>query len=216
MKSKTSMVAMKGSNIAQSCISYVGEICQFGYQKIQSAPDSPLAIFSKAIIKSPRKAGAIMPSGAKLAEAMARNVVSGNGLVIELGAGTGSVTEALITKGIKLEQIIAVEQSVEMSSYLRRRFPKITVIQGDAGRLSDFIPDIPIDTIVSSMPLVSLPPDDRDSIIRQIRQLASGRRFIQFTYFWGGSYLLKSGFKLLTSDFVLMNIPPARVMTFTV
>jgi len=52
--------------------------------------------FLKTLFESPRLTGAVSPSGRSLARAMARAVgASGEGLVVELGPGTGPVTRAL-------------------------------------------------------------------------------------------------------------------------
>ncbi|MDL2226583.1 methyltransferase domain-containing protein [Deltaproteobacteria bacterium OttesenSCG-928-M10] len=216
MKSKSDTAVLKNFGFTQCLADNLIGYWQTTCQKAQAALDSPLLLFGKEIIRSPRQAGAIIPSGRRLAEAMARHAVADKGLIVELGSGTGSVTEALLNKGLPPERIIAVEQSAEMTSYLRSRFPRITVIHGDATRLTQLLPEWSIDTIVSSIPLVSLPSSDRESIIQQIQQVANGKLFIQFTYFWGGRYLEDAGFKPLYTELVLKNFPPARVMTFTV
>ncbi len=177
------------------------------------------AAFAWELILSPRRAGAICPSGVSLSEAMALETTVADGLVVELGAGTGAVTQALLNRGIAPENIVAVEQSAHLAAFLRNRFPHVKVVQGDAAKLSELaacFPDKPIDCIVSSIPLVSLPAAARESVIEQIKYLAPGKRLIQFTYFWGDSYLTASGLKMLRSQMVYKNLPPARLMTFVV
>ena len=171
-------------------------------------------VFIGEWLRSPRKIGAICPSSSVLASVMAGEVPAGNGLVVELGAGTGAVTAALLSKGIAAKRLVAVEQSAALAACLRRRFPDITVVEGDAAALSKILPDKPVDCIVSSIPLVSLPESARRAIIREIKETLRGNRLIQYTYLWGGAFLEKSGLQPLGSRLVLRNIPPARVMTF--
>lgn len=174
----------------------------------------PWTVFIGEWLRSPRKIGAICPSGTALASIMAREVPAGDGLVVELGAGTGAVTEALLRNGIAAERLVAIEQSAALAACLRRRFPDIMVIEGDAAALSKILPDKPVDCIVSSIPLVSLPESARKAIIREMKKTLRGNRLIQYTYLWGGALLEKSGLQPLNSRLVLRNIPPARVMTF--
>ena len=126
-----------------------------------------------------------------------------------------SLPEALLNRGIAPENIVAVEQSPRLADFLRNRFPCVNIIQGDACQLTELL-DKPVDSIVSSLPVVSLSAAIRETIIEQIRLLASGKRLVQFTYFWSDSYLTASGLKLLRSQMVFKNFPPARVMTFEV
>ena len=101
-----------------------------------------------------------------------------------------------------------------MAKYLRKRFPGLMVLRGDAAELSSLLPKRPVDCVISSLPLVSLPEAKRESIVRELKRVLQGRPLVQFTYFWGGSYLSKKGFSRVSSRLVLKNLPPARVMEF--
>jgi len=63
-----------------------------------------------ALLRAPRRVGAIAPSGNALADAMAREIPGGDGIVIELGGGTGSVTAGLLRAGIAADRLVVVEQ----------------------------------------------------------------------------------------------------------
>ncbi len=186
-----------------------------GAAKIKSLGSRPETVFVREWLRSPRLAGAICPSSAALAEAMAGGVPDdGTGLVVDLGAGTGAVTAALLKKGIQPHRIIAVELSGELSGYLRKRFPGITVLRGDAAELSGLLPSRPVDCVVSSLPLVSFSEAQREAVVRELKLILQGRPLIQFTYLWGGSYLADKGLVCVNSRLVLKNLPPARVMKF--
>ncbi len=176
---------------------------------------SSWALFIREWLRSPRRIGALCPSGSALAQAMAAEVHDGSGLVIELGAGTGAVTEALLRGGVSNERLIAVEQSASLARFLRERFPGLRIIEGDAADLARLLPDAPVDCVVSSIPLVSLPKAERAAVIGEIKKVLHGHRLIQFTYFRGGRFLEKSGLSRIHSRLILRNLPPAQVMTFT-
>ena len=107
MKSKSDTAVLKNFGFTQCLADNLIGYWQTTCQKAQAALDSPLLLFGKEIIRSPRQAGAIIPSGRRLAESMARPAVADNGLIVELGAGTGSVSEELIKKGLQTTSIIA-------------------------------------------------------------------------------------------------------------
>ena len=92
--------------------------------------------FIRTWIEKPISTGAVMPSSRVLARAMARYVdPNSSGPVIELGPGTGPVTEALVRHGVDPARLILVEFNPDFCRLLRTRYPAATVVQGDAYRL---------------------------------------------------------------------------------
>lgn len=176
------------------------------------------SLFLSELAARPKTVGAIWPSSRQLAESMAAAVpVRGDGLVVELGAGTGSVTQALLDRGISTDRLWVVERSPAFVQHLRHRFPGLTVVGGDASDLEALLPaNRAVDTIVSSLPLRSLPADVVTGILAQCRQcLPADRRLVQFTYaLWGRDTGLFDGFVEDDSRYVWLNLPPARVRIF--
>ncbi len=184
-----------------------------------------LALFGRELIKNPGPIGAAVPSSPALARSMARMVRgAGEGYVVELGAGTGSITEGLIRDGIAPERIIAVEYSPEMAQHLRRRFPGIAVVQGDACSLNHLLrqnfgtqDSPPIAAVVSSLPLRSLPKRKVARLFLEVRRLlAQGGRFIQFTYAVHRPTRFPQCFRRTATSMVWANVPPARVECYAV
>uniref|UniRef100_UPI00333FEA52 class I SAM-dependent methyltransferase n=1 Tax=Castellaniella defragrans TaxID=75697 RepID=UPI00333FEA52 len=176
-----------------------------------------LVLFVREWLRGPGTIGAICSSSRWLAREIARHVTIGEGLVIELGAGTGIVTEALLARGISPGRLIAIERSEAFASHLRRRFPGITVICGDAARLDSLIPEgLRIDALVSSLPLRSLPRQEQFQIVDQWkRTLGPGGTLIQFTYDIRPQTHTCScdrAFEVYDSRIVWANLPPARVL----
>ena len=144
--------------------------------------------------------------------------VSKSGVVVELGAGTGVITLMMLDAGISADRIIAVEKSRHLADALRRSIPGITVIEGNAIELTDLLRSFaePIDTIISSLPLRSLPNEARQTILEQIPQLLSQRgRFVQFTYDIVSKDYYPSFYHSIHRHIVWRNILPAKVEVFT-
>ncbi|MCD6039692.1 MAG: ribosomal adenine dimethylase [Gammaproteobacteria bacterium] len=172
--------------------------------------------FLKALLHNPRETGAIFPSSRFLAKEMAAHVLQNQeGVVVELGAGTGVVTKALLQSGIQPQNIIVVESSKSMVKKLQRCFPTIQIIEGDAAELTTLLAHEKreIHTILSSLPLRSLPKATTQSILKQINTLLSSRgRYIQFTYsFTQDQFFSPPHFQHIVSKRIWMNLPPARV-----
>lgn len=174
--------------------------------------------FVRAWVRSPRSVGMVCPSGMPLARSMAAFAPrKGDGLVVELGAGTGTVTRQLLDAGIAPRRLIVVEQSPVMASLLRERFPQLMVLEADARWLEDCLPrDRQVDCIVSSLPLLSLNERVRNQIISAMFEvLHEGGLLIQYTYSWRkANAFLKDGFRCIGSSQVWHNVPPARVFRF--
>src|SRR5260370_35874409 len=84
--------------------------------------------FLRGLVNDPRGVSAPTPSSPALARAIAAEVdVSRDGLVIELGPGTGVVTEALLQRGVPSERVIAIEQETSFVQLMRKRLPRIKV-----------------------------------------------------------------------------------------
>ena len=89
--------------------------------------------FLRALVTRPKNIGAIVPSSRALARAIAAQIDPVRpGPVLELGPGTGVVTEALLERGLAGERLTLVEYDAEMAACLARRFRAVEVIEGDA------------------------------------------------------------------------------------
>ena len=188
-----------------------------GYGVVRGGSVRSGVAFVRALACSPRMVGAVCPSGRALALALAERVPEGDGLVVELGAGTGAITRALLDRGISLDRLVAVEKSGPLAGILSRRFPELTVIHGDASLLGTLLPQRQVDCVVSSLPLVSLPDGERTAVLAAVKTaLRDGGRFIQFSYFRREGYMWAAGFTRIDVRRVFRNFPPAWVKTFWV
>src|SRR5919199_3348925 len=91
------------------------------------------ARFLRSWLERPLLTGAVTPSGKMLARTMASYVDPRiPGPVVELGPGTGPVTDALVRRGVAQDRLVLVEYNPEFCKLLKRRLPKATIVQGDA------------------------------------------------------------------------------------
>jgi phosphatidylethanolamine/phosphatidyl-N-methylethanolamine N-methyltransferase len=176
--------------------------------------------FIASWLQNPMKVGAVSPSGRALARAVAAEVdPSIPGPIVELGPGTGPVTEALIARGVAPERLILVEYDPEFCTLLRRRFPGATVIQGDAYSLADTLAGIvkePLAAIASCLPLMTRPLSVRVRLLNAaIRMLRPGAPFVQFTYAMNAPIPSRQRrYRITSSPRIWKNLPPARVWVY--
>jgi phospholipid N-methyltransferase len=186
---------------------------------LQSPGAASLALFTRELWANPRAMGAACPSAPALASGMAARVpLERDGLVIELGGGTGAVTAALLKHGVPPWKLMVVERSPTLAHHLRQRFPHLRVIQGDAAQLGHLLghPRPRLNSIVSSLPLRSLHPATTRAVAQQFETLLEpGGLLVQFTYDLRGTRVrLLPGFRRLSGKIIWSNLPPARVETF--
>jgi phosphatidylethanolamine/phosphatidyl-N-methylethanolamine N-methyltransferase len=170
-------------------------------------------------IKKPLAVGAVTPSSKPLARAMAQYVdPDATGPVIELGPGTGPITEALIEHGVAQSRLVLVEFNPAFCQLLRERFPEATVVQADAYRLRDALSRYACheaSAIVSGLPLMTKPLRARMRLLREaLAVLGPECPFVQFTYAVVPPIPKLAGVKVEASERIWRNMPPARVWVY--
>lgn len=183
----------------------------------------PLLNFLQQFVQTPRSVGAICSSSKYLAEAMARMVPEhSHGLVIDLGAGTGCVTGALLRAGVPPQRIVAMEKCRQFAATFRKRYPQVPLIVSDACQLNALLdamaPSAGLCAIISSLPFRVLPPTVVATVQQQLQEALHSRGgiLIQYTYaLWLHFPLAKHGFTPHSKQIVLKNVPPALVESYS-
>ena len=176
--------------------------------------------FIRTWIEKPLSIGAVTPSSRVLARAMASYVDPySQGPVIELGPGTGPVTEALVAQGIDPARLILLEFDPHFCRLLRQRYPTATVVQGDAYSLKRVLGarlPAPAAAVVSGLPLITKPVKSRLKLIYEAFALMlPGAPFVQFTYATVPPIpKALDRVRAEASDRIWMNIPPARIWVY--
>ncbi|HEX4080219.1 MAG TPA: rRNA adenine N-6-methyltransferase family protein [Rhizomicrobium sp.] len=184
---------------------------------VRSAGDGLL--FLSRLILSPRRIGAIAPSSSALACRIAAQIDPKlQGMVLELGPGTGVVTEALVARGISIDRLIAVEADPDLARLMHERFPRLRVIQGDALCLELTLPQEetgPLAGVVSGLPLLNFPPVQRRALVAStLARMPSGCPFVQFSYGFTAPVPADKEITVERAGLVLANLPPARVWVY--
>lgn len=175
-------------------------------------------------VTSPLRIGAPVASGRGLAGVIAQGVDPARpGVVVELGGGTGAITQALLRRGIPRGRLVVIERDQRFYELLLSRVPGVRIAHGDAMDLHQILADLGVDkvnTLVSGLPLLSMPPRAVKLILNQSFELiADGAVLLQFTYGLGSPvrvpFLQAYGAIGRSVATVWQNLPPARVWRYT-
>lgn len=115
-----------------------------------------------AALRSPHGVGTVTPSSRALAARLAAVVrcSAGPQVVVEVGAGAGEVTEALVERAGRGATVIAIERDPELADRLRARDLGVDVVTADALTLPAVLADrglSQVDALVSVLPFTLLP-----------------------------------------------------------
>ena len=178
-------------------------------------------LFLRSWFDNPLRTGAVSPSGPRLARAMAGFIdPAGTGAVIELGPGTGSVTKAIVDRGVSPSRLVLIEFHDEFCELLRKRYPEALVLGGDAYAVRSLLSSRlqePAIAAVSGLPLLIKPPLTRTQLLEDCFSLMRpGAPFIQFTYAVQPPIPPKyaAGSEISGSKRIWNNLPPARVWAY--
>jgi phosphatidylethanolamine/phosphatidyl-N-methylethanolamine N-methyltransferase len=177
--------------------------------------------FIRSWLEKPLETGAVAPSGKVLARTMASYVdVDVPGPIVELGPGTGPVTEALVERGVDPARLVLVEFNPMFCRLLRSRYPAATIVQGDAyglkRSLGKVIPQRTAAAVVSGLPIVTKAVRTKLRLVSEaLGLLLPGSPFIQFTYAVAAPLPRAiPGVRAEASERIWLNLPPARVWIY--
>jgi phosphatidylethanolamine/phosphatidyl-N-methylethanolamine N-methyltransferase len=179
-------------------------------------------LFLQEWLANPQRTGSLVPSSRKLAAAMAHWLPSDpDSYVLELGPGTGAVTQALLEHGLREDRLVAIEHNPKLADRLRDRFPRAHIISGDAWQLDDLLrnshkPIASVGAVISSLPLLNFSVEQAEDLAQKIRTILEPQgTWVQYSYQIGNLRSRGSSrFRLLASKIVWFNLPPARVSVF--
>lgn len=177
-------------------------------------------LFFRSLLSNPKTIGALLPSSPPLCQLMVSRVEPGDAPVLEVGAGTGAITRALLDRGVPAAQLSIIERDPALAAFLERKFPGVGVYYGDAQDAHRLLPaDIfgRIQTVVSSVPLRNLAPGELKMTVRaMLSTLVHRGQLIQYTYA-AGCPISSRRFDVNAECLgrVWLNVPPAAVWRFT-
>lgn len=178
------------------------------------------AAFFRSWLQDPFNVASVVPSSRWLARLMATDLAPG-ARVVELGAGTGTLTDAILARGVRPQDLFLVEQCMPFVDILRSRFPLASVLRADAAELSDHLPRLvgQVDYVISGLPILWFSKDKKTRILAEAFSLLRPEgRFHQFTYLGrapvGNRLLASLHLKATLIGVSPINLPPAFVYRF--
>jgi phosphatidylethanolamine/phosphatidyl-N-methylethanolamine N-methyltransferase len=180
------------------------------------------SLFLREWFANPQRTGSLAPSSPQLGAAMAHWLPSNpESFVLELGPGTGAVTEMLLKRGLREDRLVAIEHNPKMARVLREKFPRAQIITGDAWQMDVLLrerrhPIESVGAVISSLPLLNFPLAEAEALAQKIRGILEPHgNWVQYSY---RIHKLRSrgssSFRLRASKIVWFNLPPARVSVF--
>lgn len=177
------------------------------------------ALFLKRWLANPLQMGSVIPSSPALCRRIAALAACGpDEVVVELGAGTGVVSRALLDAGLPPQRLVVVEIVRDMADHLRRALPEVNVIQGDAFELATALPARmhgKVGTAICGIPLVMLPVAQQRRFVAAVESVAPGKGFLLYTYCITSPLPhRKLGLTAKREAWTPSNIPPASIWRY--
>jgi phosphatidylethanolamine/phosphatidyl-N-methylethanolamine N-methyltransferase len=177
------------------------------------------ALFLKRWLANPLQMGSVIPSSPALCRRIAALVeCRDDEVVLELGAGTGVISRALLAAGVPPERLVVVEIVRDMAEHLRRVLPGVNVIQGDAFELAKALPERmvgKVGTAICGIPLVMLPLAQQQRFVAAVESVAPGKGFLLYTYCITSPLpYRKLGLTARREAWTPLNAPPASVWRY--
>lgn len=132
------------------------------------------SLFLQEWLANPQRTGSLAPSSPQLGAAMAQWLPADpESFVLELGPGTGAVTDALIKRGLREDRLIAIERNPKLARILRDKFPRAQIIIGDAWNLDRLLqrrrePVETVGAVISSLPLLNFTVEEAERLAGKI------------------------------------------------
>lgn len=178
-------------------------------------------LFFMRCLRHPLRLGAVLPSSKTLTDLVSRHAtLNPDGIIVELGGGTGRLTRSLLEAGIPSEKLYVLELDPELGEFLRRAMPQVkNVIIGNACDLPNLIPQEyvgKVKTVISGMPMTTMPMEIQRRILKAAFEVMSpDGQLLQYTYRPVSPLSAeKHGLYKKRIGVAFKNVPPATVWQY--
>ena len=175
-------------------------------------------LFLKSWFDNPKRMGALFPSFARTGKKLAGIIRSlENAKVVELGAGTGQVTDQIIAHGVKKENFVAVEFDPDFCKKIEEKHPKaVNILCIDAAKIYTELPEEFLgktDYVISTLPLITLGEAKAKEVVEAVfKTLKPGGVYIQITYTpYKPKYMKKLNLRVKKLCVSWLNLPPTFI-----
>lgn len=182
-------------------------------------------LFLTRFLANPGLVGALLPSSSALCREITSHInIESAEAVVELGPGTGVITDEILARLNPQAKFVAIELDSKMYEALRKNRPDLHIVNDSAVNLTKIMKDADIkhlNTIVSGLPWAAFPESLQVGILDAIvDSLSEGGYFTTFAYLQGLALPAGQRFKKMLKNFfrevevsriIWNNIPPAIV-----
>jgi phosphatidylethanolamine/phosphatidyl-N-methylethanolamine N-methyltransferase len=177
------------------------------------------SLFFRRWLANPLQMGSIVPSSTTLCRRIAALVRRAEDeIVLEIGAGTGVISRALLAAGVPAEKLVVVEIVPDMADHLRQVLPGVNVLNADAFELAGELPERfrgKVGTAICGIPLVMLPLAQQQRFVDAVEAVAPGKGFLLYTYCITSPLPYgKLGLTARREAWTPLNFPPASVWRY--
>jgi phospholipid N-methyltransferase len=183
----------------------------------QSAVSRPMAFF-RGFLRHPRYVGSVVPSSVFLARRLA-GAVRGARTVVELGPGTGAVTQAMLRVLPARSRLLAIELDEDFATMLENvADERLIVHRGNATQLSQAVARHAlhnVDAVVSGIPFSTIGTQRGLQVLEQAwASLQPGGVFIAYQIRGDVARLAGGVMGAPRTAIELRNVPPLRIYSW--
>lgn len=181
-----------------------------------------MASFLEEFLRNPAVVGSLVPSSRELTDQLMAPIDFARArCIVEYGPGTGVFTDVLLQRRRPETALLLVEVNRRFCQQLQERYhgqPGVHVVHGSADCTAEYLRERglgPVDYVVCGLPFSSLPRRLGWRILEHTRQLLLPTgRLVLFQYSLRNRRLFERFFRLVGHAHVLLNLPPAYVLTY--
>ena len=171
-------------------------------------------------IGDPKQTGSVACTSRYTIRRLTRYLQQEDTYLIELGAGNGNVTQGILERMSLEARLLSFEINPVLAKKAKERVKdaRVVIINDDAANLEQYLGEHDferVDQIISTLPLVNLPPEKRNRIIEvSYDSLRQGGLFLQIEYikpYRINKKVLKERFKSVQVRSSLINLPPTWI-----
>ncbi len=173
--------------------------------------------FLHGFLKQPHKVGSIIPSSRFLERRIINlSDIKYAQVVVELGAGTGGTTRAILDSLPKNAKLLSIEIHPDFLPLLKAiKDPRLIVYNGDALNLQSILNSLEMatpDIIISGIPFSTMSRQEGYKVLEIINNvLCTQGKFVAYQFRDRVAILARKFFGKPKVEFELLNIPPMRV-----
>lgn len=179
-------------------------------------------VFARNFFLHPKMLGSLIPSSRFLINRLLRTVDwSQAKVIVEYGPGVGVFTTEILRRMPADALLVAFETNAEFVAFLRRTIDdsRLRVIHGSAADIASELRKLghtSVDYIVSGIPYSTMPPEVRDAILRESRDILGPRGvFLVYQFSRASLPYVRRFFSQVHVELEPLNIPPATTYVCT-